>query len=605
MAALADDWLRTPTCFEYSLSVTYSAYIDFADPDGVAPRLRHAFGAARSHLIAWRHQDVRAILDTVQEQAESGRWCLGYVRYEAAPAFDPAFLTQDADGPLVWFAVYDEAHPWPAAVAEAPSSSPWQMIWDEGLSRAGFDRACERVSRAIAAGDLYQVNFTAPLRGRWRGLAAPEALFAALQRAQPGGYTLYLDTGPEKILSVSPELFFDWHAPRLLTRPMKGTAARGATPAEDEAHRVALASSPKERAENLMIVDLLRNDLSRLAEPFSVQVPHLFQTQRLATVWQMTSDIQARTRQGCTLYDVFSALFPCGSVTGAPKVSAMRMIRALEAHPRGIYCGALGVVQPGGRATFNVPIRTVVLGDRQACCGIGSGLVADSVPDAEWNEWRNKRTFLERACQPFDLLETFGLYDGQSPLLPNHLRRLGAAAEHFAYPFDLPKIRSCLARLFEQHPWGQWRIRLSLNAYGQPHASALPLQTEQSVGPVALKLADEAFAAAASEFVRFKTTRREHYASFAPAEGVFDTLLWNSAGEVTEGTRCNVAFRRHGQWWTPPLRCGLLPGIGREHWLQNGRIREAVLHVKDLSDVEDFAVFNSLRGWLPARLLSH
>lgn len=220
----------------------------------------------------------------------------------------------------------------------------------------------------------------------------------ALRRAQPNGYAAFIDTGNEQVLSVSPELFFDWHAGRILARPMKGTAARGATAADDEALAARLRVSPKERAENVMIVDLIRNDLSRIAQPFSVCVPRLFQVEALPTVWQMTSDVQALTRPGTTLADVFTALFPCGSVTGAPKVRAMRMIRELEPHARGVYCGAVGIVQPGGRATFNVAIRTVTLRGPAASCGIGSGITADAHADGEWQEWRYKRAFLERVA---------------------------------------------------------------------------------------------------------------------------------------------------------------------------------------------------------------
>lgn len=271
------------------------------------------------------------------------------------------------------------------------------MFWQPGLERAAFDAAIARIHAAIAAGDCYQINYTAQLAGRLLGDA--QALFAALRRAQPGGYVACLDDGVEQVLSVSPELFFDWDGERILTRPMKGTAARGATPAQDAALAQAMRASPKERAENVMIVDLLRNDLSRIAVAHSVRVPRLFHAEQLPTVWQMTSDVEARTRPGIGLADVFAALFPCGSITGAPKRQAMRLIRELEPGPRGIYCGAVGVVRPGsapGRvhATFNVPIRTVVVRGDELRCGIGSGITADARAEAEWQEWAAKRAFL-------------------------------------------------------------------------------------------------------------------------------------------------------------------------------------------------------------------
>ncbi len=286
-------------------------------------------------------------------QPQRGHWCVGYVRYEAAPAFDAALQTHAADGPLAWFAVHDAPQPWPAEALQEAA----RVEWHSSLERSAFDAALGRIQQAIGAGELYQVNYTAPLTGALQGGAA--ALFAALQRAQPGGYAAHIDAGGEQVLSVSPELFFDWQdAPSggdILARPMKGTAARGATPEEDAAQAAHLRTAPKERAENVMIVDLLRNDLSRIALPHSVQVPAAVRHQALPTVWQMTSDVRARTRPGTTLTDVFAALFPCGSVTGAPKVRAMQMIRALEPAPRGVYCGAVGVVRPGSRAVSGRP----------------------------------------------------------------------------------------------------------------------------------------------------------------------------------------------------------------------------------------------------------
>ena len=581
-----------------------TARIDFAQPlDAAAPRLRCAFGAPRRVLVAQQVDAVRAVLDAVHAAAQRGHWCVGYVRYEAAPAFDTALQTHATDGPLAWFAVHDAPQPWPAEAAQEAA----RVEWHSGLERGTFDAALGRIQQAIGAGELYQVNYTAPLTGTLQGSAA--ALFVALQRAQPGGYAAHIDAGGEQVLSVSPELFFDWQdAPGggdILARPMKGTAARGATPEEDAAQAAHLRTAPKERAENVMIVDLLRNDLSRIALPHSVQVPALFATQALPTVWQMTSDVRARTRPGTTLTDVFAALFPCGSVTGAPKVRAMQMIHALEPAPRGVYCGAVGVVRPGEqggiRATFNVPIRTVVLQGDLARCGIGSGITADAVADAEWNEWRHKRAFVERASMPFDLLETLALEEGRLRHVADHLARLQQAAAHFSIPWNAGAVHQCLQTLADGHPQGLWRVRLLLGAAGQPRAEAFALQPTPE--PVRLQLAGGPLMEAHSEFVRFKTTRRAHYAAFAPATpGVFDTVLWNAAGEITESTFGNIAMLLDGRWVTPPLSCGLLPGVGRAVALRDGRVCEAVVRLQDLPRVQGWAFINSLRGWLQARL---
>jgi len=583
-----------------------SARIDFSDPhrpDG--PRLRHSFGTPRQILVAVEPSQVRLVLDAVEAAARRGYWCVGYLRYEAACAFDAAFAVREAQGPLAWFAVYDQALPWP--VGEGDDAEPVQVQWDAACSRAAFDTALGSIQRAIAAGALYQVNFTAPLHGVLHGEpegGAALALFAALQRVQPGGYAAFLDTGDEQLLSVSPELFFDWHGGRILTRPMKGTAPRGATLTEDAALAQALRSSPKERAENVMIVDLLRNDLSRIAEPFSVQVPHLFHTEALSTVWQMTSDVVADTRGGCSLADVFAALFPCGSVTGAPKVSAMQMIRTLEPQSRGVYCGAIGLVYPGVdgiRATFNVPIRTVTLRGNAATCGVGSGITSGALADAEWQEWRHKRAFVERASMPFELLETLALEDGSLRDAPAHLARMAAAAAHFAYPWPQQQVQQCLQQLVQTHAKGAWRVRLLLGARGQARAEAFVLPP--SPQRVRLQLASRPLDDAHSEFVRFKTTRRAHYDAFAPAEeGIFDTLLWNERGELTECTRGNIALLLDGRWVTPPLDCGLLGGIGRAGALQTGRMSEGVVRLDDLPRVQALAFVNSLRGWIDAEL---
>ncbi|WP_260397152.1 aminodeoxychorismate synthase component I [Variovorax sp. KBW07] len=593
------------------------ALIDFAEPrsDGKT-RLRAAFDAPSRVLVARTPTEVRPVLEAVEALSREGRWCVGYLRYEAAAAFDPAFAVHAADGPLAWFGVHDAPLPWPSA--QASDALPVLAVeWQSTLSRAAFDRNMEAIHRAIGNGELYQLNYTAPLRAAFDG-ADPLAWFMALKRAQPNGYAAFINTGGEQVLSVSPELFFDWQGERILARPMKGTAPRGATPAEDEALALQLRSVPKERAENVMIVDLIRNDLSRVAQPFSVRVPRLFHTEALPTVWQMTSDVEAKVRDGTSLVDVFAALFPCGSITGAPKVSAMRLIRGLEPEARGVYCGAVGVVRPGGHATFNVPIRTVTLRGTEARCGIGSGITADARADAEWDEWRHKRAFLGRghapvgpvgpvapvssgAMTPFELLETLALADGDLRDASAHLARMRHAAAHFGYAWNESLVAACLARLRDAHPAGSWRVRLLLDAQGQPRAEAFAM--DAAPARVRLQLASRAFDEAQSEFSRFKTTRRAHYEAFAPTQaGVFDTLLWNHDGEVTECTRGNIALLLDGRWVTPPLHCGLLDGIGRARRIREGQLAEAIVRVDDLPRVQALAFVNSLRGWLDADL---
>ncbi|MFM9899452.1 MAG: chorismate-binding protein [Polaromonas sp.] len=589
-----------------------TALIDFEDPQG-GPRLRHAFGQPLQTLLAHTPDQLRPLLDAVQQAAQRGHWCVGSVRYEAAAAFDAALSVHVPDGALACFAVYDQPLPWPEEVPEAQAHATWQP----SLQRPAFDAAIATIHTAIQRGDVYQVNFTAPMTGTL-AVNADEALdaralFAALQRAQPGGYAAWLNLGDEQVLSVSPELFFDWNLAdtpggqtgQLLARPMKGTAPRGVT-AEDDSHQAqTLRTSHKERAENVMVVDLLRNDMSRVAQPFSVQVPRLFHTQALPSVWQMTSDVTATTRPGCTLADVFAALFPCGSVTGAPKVQAMHIIKALEAAPRGVYCGAVGVVRPiakdmggGLHATFNVPIRTVTAKARVLRCSTGSGITADATAEGEWREWQHKRAFVQRASQPFELLETLALVGGHHRHAPQHLARLASAAAHFGFVDNGAAVQA-LTELATRHPQGAWRVRLLLDVCGQARAEAFALP--ESPSQVQLQLADRPLIEAHSEFTRYKTTRRAHYDAFTPTEsGVFDTVLWNEQGEITECTRGNVAMLVNGRWVTPPLACGLLGGVGRALALQSGRLVEAVVRVDELERVQGWAFLNSLRGWVGA-----
>jgi para-aminobenzoate synthetase/4-amino-4-deoxychorismate lyase len=579
------------------------ALLDFVDPhDAKAAPLRLAFGEPQEVLVAHTLGEVQAVLHQVQERADAGLWCVGYVRYEAAPAFDAALQVHKADGPLAWFAVHDAPQEWPqTGISTAPAAATASTAqWQPGIDRATFNASLGSIQRAIAAGELYQVNYTAPLQAHFKGNALQ--WFHALCKAQPQAYSAYIDTGNEQVLSVSPELFFDWDGRRILSRPMKGTAARGANAHDDAAAADALRASAKERAENVMIVDLIRNDVSRVAEPFSVQVPRLFHLQALPTVWQMTSDVVAQTRSGTTLWDVFKALFPCGSVTGAPKVQAMRHICSVEPQPRGVYCGAIGVVRPGGHATFNVAIRTVTVRGSVARCGIGSGITADATTDGEWQEWHAKRSFLERASQLFELLETLGLKNGHLTNAELHLARIQRAAHHFGFSWDVATAHSALDALVQTHASGVFRVRLLLNADGQAHAECFPLAATHQ--PVRLQLAAEPLQDAYSEFVRFKTTHRAHYDAFTPTDPqVFDTVLWNTAGEVTECTRGNIAVLLDGQWFTPAASCGLLAGVGRAVQLQHGRLQEAVIRVEDLARAQGFAFINSMRGWLSAELV--
>ena len=549
-------------------------------------------------LRAARLDEVRAVIAEAEGAARAGAWVLGGVRYEAAAAFDGALSTHAATAPLAEFAVYDTAPaPWPD---DAPVHTGF-LNWRDGEPDA--TGAIECIRDYIRDGDCYQVNLTTRLRAA-RGALDPEQLFLALHASQPGGFSLFLRKAGAA--SVSPELFFDWRPVPgakaswlLAAQPMKGTAPRGRDRVDDEAQQQHLRTSEKERAENLMIVDLLRNDLSRVAQLGTVRVPRLFELHALPTVWQMTSTVTAVSRPGLTLADTFAALFPCGSVTGAPKVRAMQIIRELEPSARGWYCGALGLIQPGGIATFNVPIRTVEFDDELLTCGIGSAITLDSEPAAEIAEWRAKSRFLARAEAPVDALETLRLADGVALRGDAHLARMQRTARHFGLRFSLAEARAYLQAVAAAQPGGSWRLRLTCDAEGRFHHTLTAFSPTPE--PVRLVLADRPIATRGpgAEFLAHKTTRREAYAFDKPAEA-FDVMLWNEAGELTECSFGNLALQLDGHWLTPPLASGLLPGVMRAELLAQGRLKEARLTRDDLARADGLAFFNSLRGWLPA-----
>ncbi|RZJ08150.1 MAG: bifunctional aminodeoxychorismate synthase component I/aminotransferase [Rubrivivax sp.] len=564
-------------------------------------RLRGGWSTPPSRwLKATRLDEVCAVIADAEGAARGGAWVLGGLRYEAAAAFDKVLATHAATAPLAEFAVYETPpEPW----ADSVPSHTGFLGWQDDLADA--DTAIERIRDYIRDGDCYQVNLTTRLRATSE--LNPEQLFLALHASQPGGFSLFLREAG--VASVSPELFFDWRPVPgakaswlLAAQPMKGTAPRGRDRVDDEAAQQHLRTSEKERAENLMIVDLLRNDLSRVAQLGTVRVPRLFELHALPTVWQMTSTVTAVSRAGLTLADAFAALFPCGSVTGAPKVRAMQVIRELEPTARGWYCGALGLIQPGGVATFNVPIRTVELHGKALTCGVGSAITLDSDPSAEIAEWRTKARFLSRAEAPVEALETLRVEAGVAPRGEAHLARMQRTARHFGLRFSLAEARARLKAIATEHPEGRWRLRLTSDADGRfTHTLAALMPIAE---PVWLALAEKPIATEGpgAEFLAHKTTRREAYAGFAKPGDAFDVILWNEAGELTECSFGNLAVQLGGQWFTPRLSAGLLPGVLRAELLAEGRIREARLTRDDLARAEGLAFFNSLRGWITAGL---
>jgi para-aminobenzoate synthetase/4-amino-4-deoxychorismate lyase len=473
------------------------------------------------------------------------------------------------------------------------------------LDAAAYAAKVGQVQAWIAAGDCYQINLTFPLDFRIYG--QPLALYARLRQRQPVRYGALISVpGDEALLSFSPELFFQRTGGRVLARPMKGTAARGVSAAEDEALRRALLASEKERAENIMIVDLLRNDLGRLAAPGGVRVDSLCATEAYPTLWQMVSEISADL-PGVRVFDLFRALFPCGSITGAPKIRAMQCISELESRPRGLYTGTVGWLAPGGDGRFNVAIRTLqIAADGRAQLGVGSGIVADSEAGREYAECLLKGRFLTGFDPGFELFETLRLENGEYPLLTHHLERLADSARALGFGGDVAAIARALSEQALKHGQGLFRVRLSLAHAGSHAITVTPLAAEAD--PAALRavvLAAELLDA--DDYLRrHKTTVRGLYdatlAGLAGQPEVFDALFFNARGELCEGARSNVFIERGGRLLTPPVACGVLPGVMRRQLLDSGRAVEAVLRRQDLLGASAIYVANALRGLMPVRL---
>jgi para-aminobenzoate synthetase/4-amino-4-deoxychorismate lyase len=568
---------------------TWAAFDLPVDPPDRGGRLRGRFTSPPRVLRADTPAEVPGVVAAAEAAATAGHWVLGGLTYAAAGAWDGVQQAVRDDAPAAHFEVYaDPPEPWPDGDVPVPA-----LDWRPDAVLAGGrtpEAAIAEVLAHIAAGDFYQVNLTT----RWRA-AAPGvdlfALFAALAAAQPGGYAVY--SASAGVASVSPELFFHRNGEAVVTQPMKGTAGADADPV--------VLDSPKERAENLMIVDLLRNDLGRVCEVGTVRVDRLFELHRLPTVWQLTSTVSGRLPAGTPLADVFAALFPCASVTGAPKLAAMGAIAELEATPRRWYCGALGVLRPGGTATFNVPIRTVErVGDRLVC-GIGSGIVADSVPASEVAEWRAKSAFL--SGKPLRGLETILLADGVLLRRDAHLARLAAACLAHGLQLDIEEVAALLQRTRAAYASGRHRVRLVAGA-GAPLVQVTP--APEPGRTVRLRLASEPLDAddLLGPVIRHKTTHRAHYDRLREAAGdVDDVICHTSAGELTECTLGNVALLIAGEWITPPAEVGLLPGTLRAELLASDRLRTGRLTIADLARAQDVAFLNSLRGWCPATIV--
>lgn len=550
-------------------------------------------------VAAYEPGEVLPVLDRAESAADGGMHAIGFVTYESARAFDSALVTHAPMAlPLAWFGLFDTVEvcdSLPELTHAEIQIDEWQPTW----TRDRYAKAFERVKQYIASGDTYQINLTQRMRAAFEG--DPYALFYRIVANAPPPYAAYLDVGRHAVVSLSPELFFERQGDAIRSRPMKGTIRRGRWSAEDDTLRAELARSEKDRAENAMIVDMIRNDLGRVAETGSVRVSDAFAVERYPTVHQMTSTVAART--SASFARIMAALFPCASVTGAPKVRSMQIIRELEDTPRGIYCGCIGYLGPKRKARFNVAIRTLcvdrVTGDAEY--GTGGGVVWDSTLDSEFEECRVKAQIL---CAPplpaFELLETLLWKRGRYVLLLEHMARLASSARYFDYQFDEDRVAAALHEAVTPSQSGRFRVRLLVGKDGSARAEAFPLERVQPHAIMKLAIAMESVRTD-DIFLYHKTTARSAYERarelYPDAD---DVLLVNERGELTESTIANLVLRLDGALVTPPVSSGLLAGTMRDRLLRRGHLVERVLTPADLKQAEAVYLINSVRGWTRA-----
>lgn len=568
---------------------------EFANEQGIKQPV--FFSEPIQIIVAYNQDEVLMKLSEVQNAVDSGYYAAGYVSYEAAPAFDEAYkVKSQTKMPLLWFGIFEKPMPFEKQRIGTFHLTDWKRQTSEEQYEEGF----KRIKTEIKQGNTYQVNYTLRLQSQFSG--DDFAFYQQLAKAQNSNYSAYLNTGRFHILSASPELFFHWEDNMITTKPMKGTVKRGLDLVQDVDQANWLANSAKNQAENVMIVDLLRNDVSVIAEQGAVHVPSLFQIEKYPTVWQMTSTVKAKTKQETTVTDIFKALFPCGSITGAPKIKTMDIITNVENSPREVYCGAIGYITPNREAIFNVPIRTVWIDSEtgQAEYGAGGGITWESQLTEEYAEAFLKAKLLTVVRPEFHLLESLRLENGDYYLLNLHLERLRKAAEYFDFPISEQEVVHKLEEFAEQHPIGIYKVRLLVTKLEKIEISGQIL-TEMNL-PVSVKLANSPIASN-HPFIYFKTTNRTMYETFQKQyKDFFDVLLWNEQGEITEFTNGNIVIKMNGKFYTPPIACGLLAGTFREELLMNKKIEEKIITKDQLINAEEIWFINSVRKWIKVEL---
>lgn len=541
-------------------------------------------------------EHIPALLNDVQAATEAGCFAAGYLAYEAGGAFELSTHEADKEMPLAWFAVYSPSNVLAAPHLELRSPIPEASDFRLNVSQEEYQAAVLRVKDLIAAGDTYQVNYTC--RARFSMEVDPLGYFCALVGSHPVPYAAYVYTGDEQILSLSPELFLKRRGESIETRPMKGTRRRGRTIEEDAALARELVTSEKDRAENVMILDMMRNDLGRFCKTGSIRVPEMFTAEKYRSVWQMTSSVTGIVPDGVSLAEIMAATFPGSSITGAPKRRTMEIIRELENEPRGMYTGAICLFMPGGDFTCNIAIRTLVHNSGSFELGIGSGIVWDSDPEDEYQETLLKSQFAFSPNHDFSLFETLLLdEDRRYAFESEHIERIAGSAAYWDFPFDRESFAQALSDFAGSASEAPLRVHAEVDQNGEIAVTAVPLP-KPPAGPVQVMISAER-TNSHNRLLYHKTTERATYSkSLAQAQGLgcYEAVFTNEQGHLTEGSFTNLFVLIDVAWITPPIDDGMLPGIWRESFIKKMDAVERSLALSDLAEAEEIIIGNSVRG---------
>lgn len=547
---------------------------------------------------------IKDFFSKIESYLTKGCWAAGYFAYEFGYFFEPKLFKRfDHKKPLAWVGICK--NPKIYKTQKVNYSQKNERFYELNNIRSSIDAQeysanIKRIKKHLREGNTYQVNYTFKIKFDFKG--DPLGMYLDLRRAQPTSYLGLINTGQEHILSFSPELFFKIDKGEIISKPMKGTLPRNAVIEKEEESIERFKKNEKVRAENIMIVDLLRNDIGRISKKVNTEA--LFDIEKHNTLYQMTSTIKGKLKEKTSICDIFSALFPCGSVTGAPKIRTMQITQELEKKPRGVYTGALGYISPERKACFNVAIRTAVIKGNQGELGVGGGIVYDSDEQEEYKEALLKAKFLTQGYIYFSLIETIKWDKNKGYVFfKEHLRRLQNSCQYFSIPLDIQNLRKSLSKQ-EKEFVEDTRVRVLIDKDAGITVESQPLLTIKTPHEIIIssKRVDKN-----NIFLYHKTTQRSLYESElekARRRGFLEVVFLNQDGEITEGSFTNIFIEKNGQLFTPPISSGLLDGIYRQHLLKQGIVQERVMTINDLNMAEKIYIGNSIRSLIAVEFVN-